>query len=210
MQTGTSHFVSLRKAVAYYRDYGFDAAGVQQKIDAGEIHIGPPSLTEGQRLEVIDHGARYAINDDDERTRILDALARWIGQRPGLDPREYGHGMDGWRGYLRESRSITRDLHDARQLLSSVRWREHSISAAELKAAFREAYSGRLSWDGNELHYCTGQYWPTEFRRAACAVLASALWHAARADMPKDAEADHLRKGFRKEYGARMQRRWFN
>jgi hypothetical protein len=33
-----------------------------------------------------------------------------------------------------------------------------------------------LSWDGKRLDYTTGQYWPTEYRRAAAAVLASALW----------------------------------
>lgn len=26
------------------------------------------------------------------------------------------------------------------------------------------------------IDYCTGQYWPTEYRRAVCAVLASAIW----------------------------------
>jgi hypothetical protein len=31
-----------------------------------------------------------------------------------------------------------------------------------------------------EIDYCTGQYFPTEYRRAACAVLASALWEYTR------------------------------
>lgn len=33
------------------------------------------------------------------------------------------------------------------------------------------------------LDYCTGQYWPTEYRAAACAVLASVLWGWFRSDM---------------------------
>jgi hypothetical protein len=34
------------------------------------------------------------------------------------------------------------------------------------------------------IDYCTGQYWPTEYRRAVCAVLASALWEYTRNTMP--------------------------
>lgn len=36
------------------------------------------------------------------------------------------------------------------------------------------------------LEYTTGQYWPTEYRKAACAVLASALWAGAAASMPAE------------------------
>ena len=38
----------------------------------------------------------------------------------------------------------------------------------------------------NELDDCVGQYWPTEYRAAACAVLASALWAYWRAGMTPD------------------------
>lgn len=155
--------------------------------------------------------------DTDERERILDALATWIAQRPGLEFGNYGSVSS----YRAELRSITKDLHHARTLLQAVRWRE-SITAEHLKEAFR-AYSGRLSWDGQKLSYCTGQYWLTEYRRAVCAVLASALWGYARANMPKperkeDGEetyqgksaGDYLRSGFRKEYGRAIADRWFN
>jgi hypothetical protein len=37
---------------------------------------------------------------------------------------------------------------------------------------------------GVSLDYCTGQYWPTEYRAAVCAVLASLLWAHAREHMP--------------------------
>jgi hypothetical protein len=105
-----------------------------------------------------------------DRAAILEALERWIRQRPGLDYGNYGDPV----AYRAEVRSIGRDLQDARALLRAVERR--SITAADLRRAFESAFSGRLSWDGKRLDYTTGQYWPTEYRRAVAAVLASALW----------------------------------
>lgn len=177
------------------------------------------------------HAPKQGESPDNEREQILAALHRWINQRPGLDPRNYGTDCNGWSAYRSESRSITRDLHDARQLLAAVSWRT-SIGAKALKDALRHSYSGRLTWNGESLDYCTGQYWPTEFRRAVCAVLASALWAYARDNMPEPvtkqygSASDHpmqtvqlydglragdwLRRWARRELGARIARRWFN
>lgn len=114
-----------------------------------------------------------ATND---REAILDLLARFIDSRPGLEFANYGDVS----AYRSEQRSITRDRDHARTLLAYVRW-NRSIDGAALRAAFRNAYSGRLSLDTDakgvlRLHYTAGQYYPTEYRRAACAVLASAIW----------------------------------
>lgn len=123
--------------------------------------------------------------DKRERAAILTALDRWIRQRPGLDYANYGEPTS----YRSELRSITRDGTEAKTLLQRVSYQPESIPLAVLREAFR-AYSGRLSWTWDAetgtgaLSYVTGQYWPTEYRRAACAVLASALWTAAAANMP--------------------------
>ena len=61
MTIGTAHFVSLSKAVRYYRDYGFTADDVVAKLDAGEFHIGKPTIKEGERLVLLDDGTRYGI-----------------------------------------------------------------------------------------------------------------------------------------------------
>jgi hypothetical protein len=179
---------------------------------------------------------------------ICNALAAWIRQRPGLDYANYGDVS----GYRAEQRSIARDKREAETLLAAVRWRD-SITADMILEAARSAYSGRLSmrayvdkwcdgvkhdvWceDGkNErvtIDYCTGQYWPTEYRRAACAVVASALWEWQRQNMPapvcddpnmgrvyrspEHADRDYvsagawLRAHFRKEFGKGIASRWF-
>ena len=143
----------------------------------------------------------------DEKATILWAMYCWINQRPGLDFGNYGD----LKNYRAELRSITKDLHDARSLLRAVEL--SSLSAETLKEAFR-AYSGRLTWDGKALAYCTGQYWPTEYRKVVCAVAAAALWDYFREDYAATAKGDEspgdaIRRNFRRVYGRRMQTRWF-
>jgi len=166
------------------------------------------------------------------RENILDALAAFAAQRPGLDFRNYGDVS----AFRAEMRSITRDLHQARTLLAAVRWRT-SIDVAHLKDAFRDAFSGRLSLHetpegGCELSYCVGQYWPTEYRRAVCAILASALWNYTRENMPQPVTEPGQNEGYtlrgadkklhvvnagtwirttlRRQFGAGIARRWMD
>jgi hypothetical protein len=102
------------------------------------------------------------------KTEILEAMARFIGQRSGIDGSIYGSR----EMFMQDYRRILRDGRDARALLRAVELSERlpeSILVDVLK-------SGRLTWDGKRLEYCAGQYFPTEYRAAACRALASALW----------------------------------
>jgi len=105
------------------------------------------------------------------KVSILAALDRFIRQRPGLEYGNYGDPQ----AYRAEMRRITRDLNHARVLLRRIEW--SSIAGQELLDAAR---GGRLSIeatpDGVKVDYCTGQYFPTEYRRAVAALCASALW----------------------------------
>lgn len=60
-RVGTSHFVSLRAAARYYKGQNENRRDVERKLREGLIHIGPPEIKAGERLEVIDNGTRYAI-----------------------------------------------------------------------------------------------------------------------------------------------------
>lgn len=144
------------------------------------------------------------------RGTILAALRAWIDQRPGLEYGNYGDPVS----YRAELRGITRDKRDAQTLLTAVEL--SPVTVDQLKAGFR-AYSGRLTWNedgkgGGRLSYCTGQYWPTEYRQAACACLAAALWDAARVALPEgtDKPGDALRARFKRLFGRSIQRRWFD
>jgi hypothetical protein len=148
-----------------------------------------------------------------EREMILQALAAFIAQRPGMDPRNYISSYNDTQGraaYRAESRSVTKDRHDAEALLRYVAMRE-SITAEILKEAF-SAFSGRLSYDSSRrelLDYCTGGYFPTEYRKAVCAVLAAAIWQWLREDGVYTT-GDAIRKAARRELGSKLAARWFN
>ena len=137
------------------------------------------------------------------KENIINALTTWIAQRPGLEYANYGCQ----KAYKAELRSIGADLHDARALLRYVSMSQ--ITGEAISEAFRSAFSGRLSWDGTKLDYCTGQYWPTEYRKAACAVLASAIWAYLRSGLEGDGVGDRIRKSARNIFGKGIASRWF-
>ena len=150
------------------------------------------------------------------KAAIIAALDKWIRQRPGLEFGNYGDV----KPYRQELRQIAKDLSDARNLLRYVELRD-SITADDLLNAQR-AYSGRMKIEetdkGVRLEYCTGQYWPTEYRKVVCAILASAIWDWTRANdaaTPHETNfgpsaGDRIRKSLRHEFGRNMQARWFD
>ena len=156
---------------------------------------------------------------DQSRAAILAALSAWIEQRPGLEPGNYGDAAS----YRSEMRRITKQRADALALLAAIRWRA-SIDAPALLEAFG-AGSGRISVTlahdapgtvTASLDYCTGQYWPTEYRAAACAVLASALWGYWRDNCSDEFQAAAISNGSlirckaARELGTPLARRWFD
>lgn len=161
------------------------------------------------------------------KEQIITLLYAWIKQRPGLEFGNYGEV----KSYRAEMRSIMKDGREARTLLRAIELRQ-SITAERLVRAFKDAYSGRLSLvvdkKGARLDYVTGQYWPTEYRRAAAAVCASAYWSWLRDEcMPKPkgtikrggsdydsydgvSAGDWLRNNCKKEFGRGIASRWFS
>ena len=165
----------------------------------------------------------------DKKQQIIAALHVFINQRPGLEFGNYGDVPN----YRAEVRAIGRDLTQARQLLRYVELRA-SITADDIIEASKRAYSGRLTITARDdgavaIDYCTGQYFPTEYRKAACAVLSQAIWawtHAHCMPAPTlhhNSETgetvqrfkglrlgDYLRASFKREFGRGMASRWFN
>lgn len=145
------------------------------------------------------------------KTAIIEALYRFINQRPGLEPRNYisdWRDTEGRRAYHAEARQITKDLHQARDLLAAVAWRD-SITGDHLVAACQGSRLDiQVLNDGAvRVDYCTGQYWPTEYRRAVCRVLSSVLWTYWREcghDGPK------IRQAARQNLSRAIAQRFFN
>lgn len=146
------------------------------------------------------------------KANIIKALRKFAAQRSGL---EYGNYGD-IRFYDAEKRAITRDLADAKILISAVE--ESAMTAEQLIAGF-SAYQGRLAitveGDDVRLEYTVGQYFPVEYRRAVCAVCAMALWDYYRDEFtasahPGESAGDAVRRRFREIFGKRIAAKWFS
>lgn len=143
---------------------------------------------------------------------MCEALRVFINQRSGIDFRNYDCGE--WKrtreAFNGDYRPMLRHGKQAREMLRAVELRD-SITAEMLLEASR-AYSGRLQFverngSGVEIEYTTGQYFPTEYRKAACAVLAQCLWDYWRPDYKT---GDEFRKKARSEFGRSIASTWFN
>jgi len=149
---------------------------------------------------------------------LLEALRLFIAQRSGIDRRNY---QSDWRdtagaaAFMADYREILRDGRDARRLLEYVAGRA-GITAERILAT--SSGNGRLDWcyrgDKIGLDYCTGQYFPTEYRAAACSMLAGLVWRYLAddfADCPNTGEqAAAVRKAARRIFGRGIASRWFN
>lgn len=147
---------------------------------------------------------------DTRKETIIACLRKFIAQRPGLEFGNYGDVS----AYRSEMRSITKDRHHAEAMLSSVAWRD-SITADTILEASKHAFSGRLTITEPTpgrfvLDYCTGQYWPTEYRRAVCSVLSSALWDYWRECGGPASTGDTIRKTAAAELSRSIAQRWFH
>ena len=140
----------------------------------------------------------------DLKPQLIQALQSWVAQRPGLEFGNYGD----WPAYRSEVRSIGKDLQHARKMIDYVAWHD-SISAEMILDA---AKSGRLSivveGDKVRIDYCTGQYWPTEYRPAVCRLLSSVIWDWMRANDPRRS-GEMIRKAASRELGTSIAQRWF-
>lgn len=138
------------------------------------------------------------------KQQLVSALRAFVAQRPRLEPGNYATIAD----YRAESRMITGQRDDALSLLAAIDARE-SITAADMLAMLRD----RLQWDADrgELEYTTGQYWPTEYRRAVALACAGMLWAYWREDTPADHpdRGDAIRRRARLAFHSRRLRSYF-
>lgn len=104
---------------------------------------------------------------------IIDALRTFTCQRPGFELCNYASMTD----YRADYRKALRDRDIALRLLRDIEL-SSSITANDI---LQEARSGRLTIEprGADLYrigYCTGQYFPVEYRAAVARLCASVLW----------------------------------
>ena len=135
---------------------------------------------------------------------ILAALRAFIESRPGFDPANYCGAPQAYRA---DYRRAYQHLQDARAMLRAVEWRD-SIAGDDIVRAKHHRVDFVPAGDSLAVDYCTGQYYPTEYRGAVCATLASTLWDYFR-DKCGCKTADDIRTMARRELGSALARRWF-
>lgn len=134
-------------------------------------------------------GTRY--NETEHPAICL--LVAFAAQNSGIDSRNYGTD---WQAFRQEQRSISADLKRFKTALHAACM--EGVTDAEVIAAAPDAFSGRLEWHTrttiggkqpilSEWRYCTGQYFPTEYRKAAATVLEYAT-RAVKRSRPPTAE----------------------
>ena len=150
----------------------------------------------------------------------IKLLCSFVDQRPGLDPNNYGGGLEGWRGYRRESAEITKDRSDFYELLRlalMIYDREelnkvifdNLISTGDRLTLKFIGYENTPETEIYRLEYITGQYWPTEYRPAASRSLVSAIWKYYQS-LERLQTGHDIRKEARKHLSRRVGRLYFN
>ena len=139
-------------------------------------------------------------------TTTLDLLQKFVDQRPGLNFADYGDV----RAYRNEAAEITRDradFYELRRLVSLI-----GVNVEEKATDYLQKSSGRLTLEGGRLLYITGQYFPTEYRAAACRVLSSIIWRhfAANCETGDGVREEIRRFGRRWNMSRRVMRFYFS
>lgn len=150
--------------------------------------------------------------------QLVDLLRAFINARPGFDPANYFGAPEAYRA---DARTAQQQRHDALRMLVVFEchaFPPRSAYAGEyLQALLDQLRRGRLNLrettpGRSALEYCAGQYYPTEYRGAACRVLAGALWDVQRETLQREGKTvtvDTLRASVTSWFGHGIASRWF-
>lgn len=141
----------------------------------------------------------------------IEKLTKFVNQRPGLDFANYGEVS----AYRSEMAKITRDRTDYFELLSLAFSRIDNLN--EVVTDYLKRSSGRLTMnDAGNLEYCTGQYFPTEYRPAANRMLANLIFASYRDEIESNTpnnvykDGNEIRKAIKRRISRRIAKNYFN
>jgi hypothetical protein len=129
-------------------------------------------------------------------TSYIDQLDAFVASRPGFDPADYSDRAS----YAADRRVASQAAADYRLLRLYVAPSDEALASA--------ARGSRIAFGADGVDYCTGQYYPTEYRGAAVRLLAR-VWWSRQAGSPS-VSADDIRKRARTVFGRAIARRWFS
>lgn len=120
---------------------------------------------------------------------FISLLSNFVAQRPGFDLCNYASMKDYRSDYYRT-------LKYKKSFEALLIQAERIFSFEDLNKALGDRLknnSGRLTYkiDRAQLEYCTGQYFPVEYRSAAFSVLFYSVWDLTR-DLLQDGKEEHI------------------
>lgn len=121
--------------------------------------------------------AQEALDNTASTSLALRAVIFFAAQNPGFEWGNYSTGdyKQSLKNYRADASPVSREWNKICGLL----WQTRHVMDADVEIAARAVYSGRLSvvqFGGSwRVDYCTGQYWPTEYRRAAFLTIERAI-----------------------------------
>jgi hypothetical protein len=148
----------------------------------------------------------------------VEQLINFVNQKPGIDPANYysdWRDTDGIKAYRKESREITADRNDFFELLALANVRLGDSLESKLKFNLEKS-SGRLTLKDGRLEYCTGQYFPTEYRPAANRILSQLIWNDYNSEQlpnepnPVYKDGHAIRKVLKYKVSRRVMKNYFN
>ena len=137
----------------------------------------------------------------------IEMLCKFVAQRPGLEFANYGS----MKYYRQDYNEILKDRNSFYELLNLARSR-YDGKLNEVLLNYLQQSNDRLTLieckEGYRLQYITGQYFPTEYRNAACRVLVSIIWNDYRDEKHNDGsnvynDGHAIRKAIKSNYNIR-------
>lgn len=143
-------------------------------------------------------------------TNTTEKLVKFVNQRPGLDFSNYGDVS----AYRSESREITKDRQDFFELFALAARRVNNLDQQLTEYLTNTSDRLQLNKEG-QLEYCTGQYFPTEYRPAANRVLRTIIWNSFRDEKDSEgkevySDGHQIRKAIRRNISRRVANNYFN
>jgi hypothetical protein len=145
---------------------------------------------------------------ENRKNALLDALEKFIAQKPNLGPANYitwGDNGNGRRAYQADCRKVAKDLEHARTLIKHARGSQ--ITADQILSEATRRLTIRETPQGFEVDFCQCQSFGMEYRAAAASLLSSAFWSYW---WSPASTGETLRNTARAVFGRAIERRFFN
>lgn len=139
----------------------------------------------------------------------VEKLNRFVNQRSGLDFVNYGD----IKLYRKEAREITNDRNDYYELLAIAATRIENFET--VLTNYLTNSNDRLTLTKETIEYITGQYFPTEYRPAACGVLQRLIWADYANEKNEDgtpvySNGSEIRAAIKRKVSRRVYNNYFN